>query len=84
MQMTGDLLFGMRVVVVGRKPKYQLPLDVPVSPEFREEFNAWALSFFGWVDAIPNLPCVVQGTVLVTHDQYQNLRAQSSVFRLGL
>lgn len=41
------------------KPKFQLAENVPVTDEFRAEFNEWALNFFGWEEEI------VEGAITV-------------------
>lgn len=51
--------FGLDVIEAQKYPKYQLPDDVPVTEEFRSDFNKWALEFFGYTTLIP------QGTVYV-------------------
>ena len=72
-----NTVMGMKVVVVEKIPKYQLPLDVPVSPAFRDEFNQWAEQFFGEVDALPNLPIVVNNILFLSKEQYYQLRKEN-------
>jgi hypothetical protein len=46
-------LLGKQVVVstlLGATPNFVLAENVPVTQEFRREFNAWALEFFGASD----------------------------------
>lgn len=38
---------GLHIHVTTDKPKQQLAEDVPVSPEFRKDINAWMIDFFG-------------------------------------
>lgn len=46
-----DTLYGMPIVTVRSdlidKPRFTLADNVPVTPEYRAEFNAWAREFFG-------------------------------------
>jgi hypothetical protein len=46
-----DALYGLPVVTVRSdlidKPRFKLAENVPVTPEYRAEFNAWARKFFG-------------------------------------
>lgn len=39
-------IYGVSVIVAKDRPGYVLSLDVPVTPKFRAEFNAWAAAFF--------------------------------------
>lgn len=45
--MNGPLLGGYSVFVDVPRPKMTLAGDVMVTPEFREEINAWMKDFFG-------------------------------------
>lgn len=40
------MLFGTPVVVHQGRPRYVLPPDLPLPPDFRAEFEAWAATFF--------------------------------------
>ena len=40
------LFSGLQINVVEDNPAYTLPEDVPVSQEFREDFNKWSTKFF--------------------------------------
>ena len=44
----GSSSIGARRVTIAPDncPSYVLPLDLPLKPEFRAQFNAWAASFF--------------------------------------
>lgn len=59
--MTGQSFMGMRIVVSPDRPKYQLPADVTVPQAFREDFDRWALEFFGTTNLVPD------GQMLVVH-----------------
>ena len=54
---------GIRVFESPDSPRYQLPAEVipgvPWPPGFREDINAWALSFLGTVNTLP------RGTVMM-------------------
>ena len=39
-------LYGIDIVISRDQPGYKLPADLPLPPKFREEFDAWAASFF--------------------------------------
>ena len=41
-----DPFGGIPVVISYDQPGYVLPLDLPLPPAFREQFNAWAAGFF--------------------------------------
>ena len=40
------MLNSIPVVIDYDRPGYVLPLDLPLRPEFRVQFNAWAAGFF--------------------------------------
>lgn len=48
-----EKIFGLQIVVASEIPKYQLPMDVPVTEEFRADFNKWAREFFGVSCLVP-------------------------------
>lgn len=43
---------GISIVVSHDRPKMKLSEAVPVTPEFREEFNRWMLGFFGTTNTV--------------------------------
>lgn len=59
----GDSIMGFRLVVSPDRPKYQLPKDIQVTQEFREDFDRWALGFFGTDNLLDD------GQMLVIHDR---------------
>lgn len=64
--MTGQSFMGMRIVVSPYRPKYQLPADVTVPQAFREDFDRWALEFFGTTNLVPDgQMLVIRGRELV-------------------
>lgn len=58
-------------------PKMQLSIDCPVTPEFREETNAWMIRFFGMDNLIPDGEVYVMETLRIiqmnprTYDRLQ-------------
>lgn len=48
------ILGGLRVCVSPDRPGYQLPEELPLPPQFRMQFNAWAAGFFNPVQFIPD------------------------------
>lgn len=57
--MNGSLLGGYSVVVDVPRPKMTLADDVMVTPEFREEVNAWMKDFFGVTYLVEPGHCLV-------------------------
>lgn len=43
-----------KVMVSPDVPKFVLSEDVPVTKEFRDDFNRWALDFFGTTNIVPD------------------------------
>lgn len=52
---------GIPIFVTPDVPRRQLSEDVPVSPEFRAEMNAWMRDFFGTTNVLED------GQVITTH-----------------
>lgn len=65
-QATMHSFMGFRVVVSPDQPKYQLPKDIQVTQAFREDFDRWALGFFGTTNLVPDgQMLVIQGRELL-------------------
>lgn len=76
---TDPILFGLKVVVVAEVPRYQLPLDVTVPPDFRKDFNQWALDFFGTKPEVESTPFVLHDHVFLTPSKYEAIRSDVDV-----
>jgi len=59
-------------LIPGATPVRQLPKDLDVSPEFRKEFDAWLLDFFG-----EHYQCFVSNpkTIVVNPKVYRSIAA---------
>jgi hypothetical protein len=67
------MLNGLKMVKAPLYPKMTLAKDVMVSPQFREEINAWMLGFFGTTCLLERGTSWVlehQGTIVLHPDDY--------------
>jgi len=74
---TPMMLNGLKMVKAPTFPKMTLAKDVAVSPEFREEIDAWMLEFFGTTCLIERGTTWVlqqQGTIVLHPDDYVAIR----------
>lgn len=68
-------LAGIDIHVSPDRPKRQLPEDVPCTPAYRVEFNAWLASFFGMDNLIKDGEAIRAGPrIFVNPRTYQALR----------
>lgn len=66
---------GIKIYVRPDHPKRQLPADVPCTPAYRVEFNAWLAEFFGMDNLIQDGQALQAGEwVMVNPRTYQALR----------
>lgn len=56
---------GYYVRVSADFPKMQLSIDCPVTPEFRDETNAWMIRFFGMDNLIPDGEVFIMETLRI-------------------
>ena len=73
---------GYQVIKAQVFAKMRLAEDVTVSPEFRDEMNAWMLQFFGATCVVERGNCLFmedQKTIVVHPDDYEVLRIGTRV-----
>lgn len=76
------LFSGMQIYVQDDLPPYRLAEDVPVTEEFRKEFNEWAAKFFSPKAVIPDGHInVSQEKVYMNPRTYARFKAANSVQR---
>jgi hypothetical protein len=71
------MLNGLKMVVAPVFPKMTLSKSVTVSPEFREEMDAWMLEFFGTTCLVERGKAWVMqqhGTIALHPDDYVAIR----------
>lgn len=74
---TPMMLNGLKMVIAPVFPKMTLSKSVTVSPEFREEMDAWMLEFFGTTCLVERGQTWVlqqQGTIVLHPDDYVAIR----------
>ena len=70
-------LAGMKILVVPDEPGYKLPEDMILKPEFREQFNAWAASFFKPKNLLADDRVIRTGdTLMMNPRMYEKLMEQ--------
>ena len=71
---------GINVQIAPEVPKYKLPEDLPLSPEFRSEFNAWALKRFGTTCIVSKdkMYMIGKNTVVMQQAMYDKLKKVAS------
>ncbi|MBN9356219.1 MAG: hypothetical protein J0I15_07215 [Herbaspirillum huttiense] len=69
-------LNGYKVIVTPDIPRFVLSPAVPVTEEFRLEFNAWAADFFGFEK--PHAPMVSERdrTLFICRQHYEILKVR--------
>lgn len=75
-----NTFLGFRVHVTPDTPKMQLSKDVPVSPDFRKEIDAWLIGFFGYTNILGDDAVLVSeamGTIHCNPRNYAQIRAVS-------
>jgi hypothetical protein len=76
--MKGDILGGLKVVVSCERPRYRLPDGLPLPPDFRAEFNAWALEFFGTWNLLPDGQVLIEERRGIVHMNARTLAAMKA------
>lgn len=72
-----NTLLGLRVYVTPDVPKMQLSKDVPVSPDFRREIDAWLIELLGYTNILGDdaiLMSEVMGTIHCNPRNYARLK----------
>ena len=72
-----NTLYGLKIQITPELPKMVLSEGVPVSPQFREEMNAWMLSFFGTHNILKDGEVIKYGnTLLMNIRTYTDFKAR--------
>lgn len=76
---TSLTLFGKRIFIDPNEvPRMQLSPDVPLTPEFRAEFNAWMREFFGMRSTIEDgVVLDMFGDLYMNRATYERLRSEA-------
>lgn len=82
MSIVNSTLFGRKVYVIPDRPKMILSPELPVTEEFRADFNAWLLSFFGTECFISDDEIIFAGddTVYVNVRTFNRLKFMAKKF----
>lgn len=66
----------MKIIVSPDVPRMQLSEDCPVTPEFREQCNAWMVEFFGMHNMIEDgVYLTLNGAIYMNPRTYEQFKA---------
>lgn len=75
------VIHGFKVIESAAHPKIQLNKEVNVSDEFRDEFNSWLISYFGYNEIVEDGKAIIneeEKTLIVNARTYHELRRESA------